>query len=157
MYVGIFRRMFPFAVRNGLRLVTISRREYPYSTPYSPSELALLRSGNSTMNSEYFRLRSAEILNFLAWFTKKERIHRITDTQGMKRGGIVVIGWSSGFTSVAGLLAHVDRHRRDTVNLLEPYMRSIGAYGICGLFTMVLCKVHALTDRRASILLWIRH
>jgi hypothetical protein len=121
--------MFPFAVRNGLRLVTISRREYLYSSPYSPSELGLLQRGDST--TEFFRLRSVEIINFLAWFAKKEQIPPITDIQGSEHGGIVVIGWSSGFTSIAGLLAYIDQHKKDVVNFLEPYMRSICAYGTC--------------------------
>ena len=84
--------MIPFAAQNGLHLVIVNAREYPYSSPLTPYDIGLIQRGNTAMRTEFFRLRSLDILYFLDWFV---RIHSIpfakSSAQG-QQGGLAVIG-----------------------------------------------------------------
>jgi len=125
--------MFPFAARNGLRLAIVNAREYPRSSRLTSYDIGLIQRGNTAMRTEFFRLRSLDILYFLDWFV---RTHKIPSTESSARGqqgGLVVVGWSSGFTSIVGLLALagtiVDQVPKDVIHNLKSYLRSICAYG----------------------------
>jgi len=130
---GIFRRMFPFAARNGLRIVIVNAREYPRSSRLTSYDIGLIQRGNSAMRTEFFRLRSLDILYFLDWFVRTQKIPSAESFGRGQQGGLAVIGWSSGFTSIVSLLALagtiVEQVPEDVIHNLESYLRSICAYG----------------------------
>ncbi|TFY81665.1 hypothetical protein EWM64_g2344 [Hericium alpestre] len=129
---GIFKPMFVHAAAHGLRLVTVNRREYPNSTPLPDHELAMMRGGDIEAGKIFLRRRSLEVGQFLKWFLQKETISPISTSAGGKdEGGLVLLGWSSGWVHIAPLLAYADELPDDIVNALTPYLKGLCSYGAC--------------------------
>ncbi|TFY52294.1 hypothetical protein EVG20_g10612 [Dentipellis fragilis] len=126
---AIFRRMFQHAAAHKLRLVTINRREYPGSTPLSDDDLRAVAVADVATGREIFRRQSIEIARFLAWFLETESIPPAHDKSGGgETGGIILLGWSSGWAYIAPLLGDADTVPADLVQALSPYFR-----GLCAL------------------------
>jgi len=126
IHTGIYGRILPLAAANRLRIVTVNRRDYPGSTPLSDEDLASLASAEEEVRGEFFRQRAFEFGEFLAWFVQKEKIPPYTvSADGKAEGGVVLLSWSAGTTSVLGLLAFADRVPIVTQQILEPYFRAL--------------------------------
>ncbi|KAA1472406.1 hypothetical protein DENSPDRAFT_872166 [Dentipellis sp. KUC8613] len=122
---AIFERMLPFAASCSLRLVLVNRRDYRGSSPLSADDVELLTSTDDAKRLEYFRRRAFEFCEFLAWFVQENGIPPNTTTRdGHVEGGIVVLGWSSAYTTLVGMLAFADRVPEATRRKLEPYLRA---------------------------------
>lgn len=117
-----------------MRLVSINLRDYPGSTPYSPDEIAELRSTESKNQASFMRSRGIELAMFLAWYIRKEKIPPRTDPPAdnptteakeiRSHGGLTVLGWSSGNCMSISLFAHSDTITPDTKIFLDKYIRS---------------------------------
>jgi len=79
---AIYRPMIPYAAARNVRLILVNVRDYPGSTPYSPSELAALNSSNLKEQWAMLNERGQEAAAFLLWFIQKERIPQIAGSQG---------------------------------------------------------------------------
>ncbi|KAL5513085.1 hypothetical protein ACEPAH_3483 [Sanghuangporus vaninii] len=119
----IFRRLLPFAPQHNIRLVPISRRDYPGSSPYTDEDLEKINTDNAEMNNEFAKARAAEFARFIKTFVEKENIPRASSD--WKRGGIVLMAWSAGNAYTLPLLSYADSIQEDTRLFIEPYLRSL--------------------------------
>ncbi|TFY77639.1 hypothetical protein EWM64_g6372 [Hericium alpestre] len=127
MRSGLFGRMLPHAAANGLRLVLLNRPEYTHSTLLSDDELAMICGAETSFAAGrgFLRRRSIEIALFMAWFVQAEPIPPISDKD---QGGLILVGWSSGWAHIAPLLAYADEVPADVVQALTPYFRGLCAF-----------------------------
>ncbi|KAH9945647.1 hypothetical protein B0H21DRAFT_860599 [Amylocystis lapponica] len=127
----IFALMFPFVAANHFRLVM---RDYPKSTPYSATELAVIQSGDFTSRSAFIAARGVEIAAFLEWFIKEHDIPPLSVVAGadgtgdIVTGGVSVSGWSYGNAIILSFLAHADKLSGQTRDFLESYLRTYIIY-----------------------------
>lgn len=127
--------MFKYAAEHDMRLVAVTLRDYPGSTPFTPEEHAALRSPDKEIQAAMIRDRGHELASFLAWFVRKESIPPMTISSsgnGIEEtvaGGLALLGWSWGNCMTMSLVAHADSLPAETKELLEPYMRTLVAYG----------------------------
>ncbi|OCB85419.1 hypothetical protein A7U60_g7428 [Sanghuangporus baumii] len=119
----IFRRLLPFALQHYIRLVFISRRDYPGSSAYTDEDLEKINTDSAEMNNEFAEARAAEFARFIKTFIEKENIPRASSD--WKRGGIVLMAWSSGNAYTLPLLSYADSIPGDTRLFIEPYLRSL--------------------------------
>ncbi|KAL0062071.1 hypothetical protein AAF712_011071 [Marasmius tenuissimus] len=81
--------------QSNLRIVVLSRRGYPGSTPFSASELEALQvrdDGKEAPAQEFHDDLGRHLWLFLRKFVEEERVPPVRS----RRGGIVVMGWSLG-------------------------------------------------------------
>lgn len=130
-YIGVFRKMIPFASACKLRLVLVNSRDYPGSTRYSPEELDGLSSPQKEVQAATIRTRGLEFAAFMRWFIEVERIPPILEKEGASRpsGGISLLGWSSGNLQTIPLLTYANDLPQDTAEVLEGYFRSFFIHG----------------------------
>ncbi|KAL5531561.1 hypothetical protein ACEPAG_4438 [Sanghuangporus baumii] len=119
----IFRRLLPFAPQHNIRLVFINRRDYPRSSPYINEDLEKISANDAGMNNEFAKARASEFARFIKTFIEKENIPKASSD--WKRGGIVLMAWSSGNAYTLPLLSYADSIPEDTRLFIEPYLRSL--------------------------------
>ncbi|KAH9835553.1 Alpha/Beta hydrolase protein [Rhodofomes roseus] len=135
---AVYRPMFAHAARLGLRLVTLNMRDYRDSSPYTPSDLAALGSGDHHEQRFVLRARGVEVASFLLWFIRMEQIPPPSspdDYNGNRGGGLALLGWSWGNIITISFLAHA-------ATLPDNDRRLLGAY-LTG-FVMYDCSRHGL-------------
>ncbi|PSR71718.1 hypothetical protein PHLCEN_2v12422 [Hermanssonia centrifuga] len=117
--------MLSFATSYNLRIVTVNQRDYPGSTPYTPSELDLLASPNVEDQELALRAQAQEIAAFLVHLTKSTDIQPVRETNGRRIGGLVLLGWSLGNFIPLSLFGNAEHLDVETRTLLEIYLRSL--------------------------------
>ncbi|KZT20476.1 hypothetical protein NEOLEDRAFT_1039328, partial [Neolentinus lepideus HHB14362 ss-1] len=117
-----FQRLLPYAKQDDVRLVAVNRRPYGGSTKYNEAELEELRTGQIS----FLHRTASELANFLLWFVDTNHIPPVS-TSG-RQGGICVLGWSLGNSSVMTLLAYPEIIRPEMSAKLERYLRKILLY-----------------------------
>lgn len=125
---GVFKPMFQYAAENNMRLVAINLRDYPGSTPFSPSELDALRSdkaGQATFISD----RGMELSRFLEWFILGHDLPpKALSHKSEAAGGLSILGWSLGSCSVMSMLASAHALPEASRKLLDMHLRSFIVY-----------------------------
>ncbi len=127
--VGAFERMLSFATSYNLRIVTVNQRDYPGSTPYTPSELDLLASLVVEDQELALRAQAQEIAAFLVHLTKSTDIPPVRETDGRRIGGLVLLGLSLGNFIPLSLFGNAEHLDVETRTLLEIYLRSFVVFG----------------------------
>lgn len=130
---AVYRRLFPHAAKYDLRLVALNLREYRGSTPYSPSDLAALGSGDTQQQLSMLQARGVEIATFLVSFIRKENIplpSNSEDYNHTRGGGLAVLGWSWGNCITIAFLAQAARLPDSERNLLDAYLRGFILFGL---------------------------
>ncbi|TFK50219.1 hypothetical protein OE88DRAFT_1645925 [Heliocybe sulcata] len=112
---------FP-AEKDDLRLVVVNRRAYGGSTKYGEAELEELRTGQAS----FLHRIASELANFLVWLIDTNHIPPTSEDGS--QGGICLMGWSLGNTSVMTLLAYPDVIPPEISAKLEQYLRKIVLY-----------------------------
>ena len=132
-----------------MRLVTLNRRGYAGSTPFSEEETSLIDPMASDTSSEdetpsatarsnrvvsghymtFLQQRGAEMARFLAWFIEKERIPPQFKDAGRTSGGISLLGWSLGNVTTLSMLAFASTLDPGLMKKLEPYLRKVIIFG----------------------------
>ncbi|KAI0930702.1 hypothetical protein AcW1_003659 [Taiwanofungus camphoratus] len=135
-HAPIFRRMFAFSMANDIRLVAVTLRDYPGSTPLSPPELAALMSPDRETQASMIQDRGLELAAFLTWFIETEAIPPVSvlttdDGSDKDIGGLSILGWSSGNCTTLSFLAHADTIAERSRTLLDAYLRTIVIYDPC--------------------------
>ncbi|KZT04987.1 alpha/beta-hydrolase [Laetiporus sulphureus 93-53] len=126
---AVFRPMLQFAAQHNLRLVALTLRDYPGSTPYTSEEIAALK-GDKDSQTNMIKDRGNELAAFLAWFIQKERIPPLSTSfdqdEAAKRadGGLAVLGWSWGNCIMLSLLAHAGELPASQQDTLGKYLRT---------------------------------
>ncbi|EPT04329.1 hypothetical protein FOMPIDRAFT_44288 [Fomitopsis schrenkii] len=129
---AVYRHLFPHAAKYGLRLVALNLREYRGSTPYSPSDLAALGSGDMRQQLSMLQARGLEIATFLVSFIRKENIpppSNPDDYNQTRGGGLSVLGWSWGNSITIAFLAQAAKLPDSERHLLDAYLRGFILYG----------------------------
>ncbi|KAF8509059.1 hypothetical protein BU17DRAFT_99234 [Hysterangium stoloniferum] len=125
-YSPIFKRLLPTAPKRNIRLVLITRRDYPGSTPYSLEDLQFIRRANVDMRIDFLKHRTREIASFMDKFIRENSIPKASPDKS--QGGVVLAGWSMGNVqglAVPGLARFLPR---ELVRSLEPYLKSYIMY-----------------------------
>lgn len=136
---AVFTKLIPLAHPHNARILTINRRDYPGSTPFTPEERALLpalspadledteKVAVSKRNLDSFaEARARELYDLLVHLVKTGNVSK--PDHANNTGGIVVVGWSLGGGWVTNLLAHAPSFSDGDINLGE-YVRRAVLYG----------------------------
>lgn len=155
---AVFRRMLPYAEEHDIRLVFLALRDYPGSSPFTPTEIDALR--NPETQADAIRARGREISVFLTWFIEKEAIPLMSiveDGDGVvdrhHHGGLALLGWSSGNATTLSFLAHADTLPAETRTLLGSYLRTFILYG--GRFFLIARTISSFIHVHGQIRRWM--
>lgn len=127
--------MLAHASEYNMRIVLVTLRDYPGSTPYSPAELDVIFSQDVDSQADFMQARSMEIASFLVWLVKGENLPPISTSSipinedGKPSGGIALLGWSSGSALVLSLVANADKLPAETQELLDAHLRTCFLWG----------------------------
>jgi hypothetical protein len=144
--IDIFHRLLPIAAATHVRLVTLNRRGYAGSTPFTEEEVAPLAptitseddTASATSRSHkvvsaqyttFLQQRGAEMARFLAWFIDHENIPPRSDDTNRASGGIALLGWSLGNATTLSMLAFANSLDPGLMQKLEPYLRKVIIFG----------------------------
>ncbi|KAJ6483805.1 Alpha/Beta hydrolase protein, partial [Mycena vitilis] len=97
---GTFKRLTPFAQPNSLRIISVNRREYPGSSPYSAQELSAFVEGDDAERASFLEQQGRDLAMFLDGL--------IDELSIPKTGGIALAGWSLGTLFLLSLIASVE-------------------------------------------------
>ncbi|KAI6018352.1 hypothetical protein EDC04DRAFT_3118620 [Pisolithus marmoratus] len=123
---AVFRKLFPFGIEHNYRLVSLYRRGYGSSTPWSAKELALLQSSDDADHKEYLRLAGLQITKFLLTFAASQSIPKYVEER--KTGGIILIGWSLSAVYLNAALVSLDALTAEELRDLESYLHAVVYY-----------------------------
>ncbi|KAF8576587.1 hypothetical protein K439DRAFT_1397233 [Ramaria rubella] len=177
----IFDRLAPLAKASHIRLVTLNRRGYAGSTPFSPEETSSLTpapdvsdASLTTHYEAFLQKRGMELARFIAWFIDTEGIPKISDYSsdsdekrlGRASGGISLMGWSLGNVTTIPLLAFADTFELELVSKLEGYLRKVVIYDLLyviqgfpipdGAYNPLFDPTIPPEQRHASFLIWLQ-
>ncbi|KAH9924430.1 Alpha/Beta hydrolase protein [Fomitopsis serialis] len=125
---AVFGRLFDRAAKHNMRLVAVNMRDYARSTPYSQSELGDLRSADVERQAAALRARGLEVVVFLLWYIRKERIPPLSANTHEGRiggGGISLLGWSWGCKMALSCVARAQDLQLGDRELLAGYIRAL--------------------------------
>ncbi|KAJ7775699.1 Alpha/Beta hydrolase protein [Mycena maculata] len=94
---GTFQRLNPLARPNSLRIISLNRREYPGTSPYSAEELTVFAEGTEDERTSLLQQQGHDLALFLDGLVDELSIPNA--------GGIVLIGWSMGTIFLLSLIA----------------------------------------------------
>ncbi|KAG6330794.1 hypothetical protein ID866_8295 [Astraeus odoratus] len=123
---AIFRKLFPFGPSHNYRLVSLYRRGYIPSSPWTEAEISLLNSADPEDGKSYFRLAGLQIAKFLLEFAASQAIPKYNEEN--QTGGVFLVGWSMGMMYPQAMLANLDALTNEELHGLETYLRAIMYY-----------------------------
>ncbi|KAJ7342600.1 Alpha/Beta hydrolase protein [Mycena albidolilacea] len=94
---GTFQRLNPLAQPNSLRIISVNRREYPGSSPYSTEDLTTFAEGNDAERASLLEQQGHDLAMFLDSL--------IAELSIPQSGGIALVGWSMGNLFLLALIA----------------------------------------------------
>ncbi|KAJ8074535.1 hypothetical protein PM082_015437 [Marasmius tenuissimus] len=119
---GTFDTLFDHAHQHNVRIVSLNRREYPGSTPYSSPELEELHKGEKS----FLDRLALHLARFLNAFIEEQEIPPISNDR--EKGGIVLVGWSMGCVTSMTLLSNPGALFGGLYDLLERYVKGLVLY-----------------------------
>lgn len=121
---GIFSRVQLAARSSAVRIVSVTRRDYPGSTPFSADELLVLNGNGTESDRDQFQAsRGLELVSFIDKFVQKEGISL------SPKGGIAICGWSLGNSVTGSAIANFKSAPPSTIARLSPYIRTLVIHG----------------------------
>lgn len=115
------------ALKKGVRFISLNRRSYPGTTPFSEEEVNVLVSGTKEQKDAWHRDRGHEVGMFIHRLIDQENIPPISIDN--KTGGVILFGWSSGAGDANDTIAHADTLPSDVRSRLSLYVRSLILHG----------------------------
>ncbi|KAF9484137.1 alpha/beta-hydrolase [Pholiota conissans] len=112
----IFGRLSPLAKAHGLRIISVARRGYLSSTPYTPDEKEVLYNGSVEQQSIFLHSQGVLLALFVDAVIQKYSIS--------EAGGIAILGWSMGNIFAMAMLAAVHTLPPDVKERLQRHLRS---------------------------------
>lgn len=144
--------MLPFASRYKLRLVIFNQREYPGSSSWNPEDLKRFSSEDFKERFTAVRNIGAELATFMARFIMTHNIPKITQKDGQRHGGAVLLSWSLGCASSFSFLANAATYPEEVRTCLEQYLRTVV---LLGMWSVVVCggvtKTYFVHQTRLSV------
>ncbi|KAJ7476879.1 Alpha/Beta hydrolase protein [Mycena galericulata] len=114
---GTFQRLNAFAGPSSLRIISVNRREYPGSSPYSAEELVAFAEGSDDERSTLLAQQGRDLALFLDGLVEKLEIP--------KAGGIALIGWSLGTIFLLSLVASMETLPSATRDRLSSFVHTV--------------------------------
>ncbi|TCD62623.1 hypothetical protein EIP91_006637, partial [Steccherinum ochraceum] len=122
-YNKIYSKALALAPQYNLRLVAINMRDYPGSTPNTEEELADLGSDDPQRQAKYIKSAALEIATFAAKAVVALKLPALDKNTG--KGGIAILGWSSGSLYTTALLAHAESLPAEEKDILARHLRTV--------------------------------
>ncbi|KIO11073.1 hypothetical protein M404DRAFT_127994 [Pisolithus tinctorius Marx 270] len=123
---AVFRKLFPFGPSHNYRIVSLYRRGYAPSSPWTEEEVALFSSSDLEDGKKFIRLAGLQITRFLLGFAASQGIPKYDKEK--KTGGIVLNGWSLGTFYSQAVLSVLDSLTTEELGQLETYLWAILYY-----------------------------
>ncbi|KAF7331111.1 AB hydrolase-1 domain-containing protein [Mycena venus] len=114
---GTFQRLNPLAQPNSLRIISVNRREYPGSSPYSAQELTAFVEGTDAERASLLEQQGRDLAMFLDGL--------ISELSIPQTGGIALIGWSMGTLFVLALIASIETLPTATQERLSSFVHTV--------------------------------
>lgn len=118
----IFSRLSEQMFAENVRFVSIARRNYRGSTPYSIEELRVINNGTEEEKTHFELVQSQDLARFIAIFIEQFKLPSIS-ADGTA-GGVAVLGWSLGTVFTVGLTACVPSLSENERALFRRYLRA---------------------------------
>ena len=125
----IFNRVLPLAATHHARFVVVSSREYLSSSKFSEEDLEALRSGIKEEQAAVIAKLGQELAIFLSRFIKTHEIPKVSKRGDERLGGLAVMAWSLGCTTLLSFLSQVLEFSKELRDHLGEYLRTVVAYG----------------------------
>ena len=125
----IFNRVLPLAATHHARFVVVSSREYLSSSKFSEEDLEALRSGIKEEQAAVIAKLGQELAIFLSRFIQTHEIPKISKRGDERFGGLAVMAWSLGCTTLLSFLSQVLEFSKELRDHLGEYLRTVVAYG----------------------------
>ncbi|KAJ7165654.1 Alpha/Beta hydrolase protein [Mycena crocata] len=116
-HAGTFQRLSPFAQPNGLRIISVNRREYPGSSPYSAEELTVFGEGTEVERASLLEQQGRDLAMFLQGLVEELAIPQA--------GGIALMGWSMGTLFLLSLIASMETLPNATKDTLSAFVHTV--------------------------------
>lgn len=120
--------LFPYTEKFNARVIALNRRHYGGTTLLNDEELHTANSTDDCAHQSFLARRGLEIAQFLVWLIEKNDIP-MRSADG-KTGGIALLGWSMGVTTVLSFFANLKSYPCEIVTKLEPYLKSLILHGM---------------------------
>ena len=101
-----FEKVMAHSSESNVRFVSINRRDYPGSTPFSPRDLDAFSSSDGEDRRVFLRDRGAEIVTFICNFIEQNGLLPISSDR--KSGGFAVVGYGFGSVFALAAVANLD-------------------------------------------------
>ncbi|KAI6130895.1 Alpha/Beta hydrolase protein [Pisolithus thermaeus] len=119
----VFRKLFPFGPNHNYRIVSLHRRGYAPSSPWTEEEVALFTSSDLEDGKKFLRLAGLQIARFLLGFAASQGIPKYDKEKDT--GGIVLHGWSLGTLFSQAVLFALDGLTTEELGQLENYLHAV--------------------------------
>ncbi|KAH7913177.1 hypothetical protein BJ138DRAFT_670150 [Hygrophoropsis aurantiaca] len=116
---GVFKKLFPLASSNKLRIVSIYRRNYPQTSAFTTSDFEDMSKPDDT----FLRKQGLEITKFLLAYARNEKIPPVQQELGT--GGIILAGWSLGTVHAVSVLAYLSELPKPMLETLGQYLHTV--------------------------------
>lgn len=136
--IGTFQRLNPLAQPNSLRIISVNRREYPGSSPYSAQELTAFIEGTDAERASLLEQQGRDLAMFLDALLSELSIPQT--------GGIALIGWSMGTLFVLALIASIETLTTATQKRLSSFVHTVVM-----LRSSPVAAVHLIASQPSSI------
>lgn len=118
-----FKPVFSSASSKGVRVVSLNRRGYPGTTPYSPAELKTLSEGGV----EGLKACGVELALFLDGLI--DNLSLPAPSIKENEGGLAIMGWSLGNVIPLSTVASVSALKPQVQTQLQSYLRRLIVFG----------------------------
>ncbi|KAF8975375.1 hypothetical protein BDQ17DRAFT_1267995 [Cyathus striatus] len=117
-----FRKLHNFAAAFNIRLIVMTRKDYRGSTPYTDEELEDLNNGRQVFLDQLAVL----VAFFTRYVITALEIPKVTSDK--RGGGISLLGWSIGISSVLPLFSGCSAVETQLYDEIKDYMKGIILY-----------------------------
>jgi hypothetical protein len=137
----IFSKVIAIAPQHGIRIVAISRRDYPGSSPLGAEDIGLML-GSDEGKAEYLTKRGLEYLRFIDAFIQEQSLPALSTSDGNRTGGVALVSWSLGNAFGNAALASVSKLEAGAQGRISKYLRSVIIDGALPCPLEELCVSH---------------
>ena len=127
-----FLRVLAKAKDHNIRAISLARRDYRGSTPFSETELDQLRGSNAIVHRAFLRERGLEVARFLITMIDTLNLPPLDD-EG--RGGLSLMAWSFGNITMFAFAHFFSTYPQTVQDHLKTYLKSFVAYGARSYFS----------------------
>lgn len=127
----VFKRLESSARAAGVRLVSLSRRGYHSTSPYTPSEHHLIRGGCKDTRATLFNEQCHDLGLFISKFIYQHKLPPVS-ADG-KHGGVAILGWSMGSVFACGILTALPSQPAEFRELFTAHVRGLILFDVAAI------------------------